>query len=426
MDSKIYILVSGRWDNDVAVVSLDAALDPANRGTPRAVVSRPRVTPDVLVSGAKVRACGLPVSIAVAPHLGRVFVVNHTGAVTPDAAARMPHGHPGTVAVLDLVEALSPVNDGGLGAIVATVPVGAGGPVGCALTPDGRHLLVTSGEGDGTEDGGHVIAAMDTGTCEIPRHHALRHKGLPSKRPSPHPRFGGFPNPNGIAVTQAHGGLVFTANGGTDDVMIAQLADVLAEKPGGDAIRIPVGCGPFGLDVSADGSLLAVANREDARTGAEGHSVTIIGVEAALDSPQDGVIAHVPVGGSSASRPMTVAFSPDGLALFVVCFRTGTLSRIDVAEVVSGGGRERPCVKLESTDGRPACPRGVHVTSDGRLVLVAGGARGESGSSQLWIFDAATLANVGHVTNVGNESYLLTSVAISPTLAEAKGVYLSP
>jgi hypothetical protein len=47
-------IISGRWDNNVAVVSLKRALDRSNRGTPRAIVRRPRVTPDIDEDGARV------------------------------------------------------------------------------------------------------------------------------------------------------------------------------------------------------------------------------------------------------------------------------------------------------------------------------------------------------------------------------------
>ena len=45
--SGTLILASGRWDNNIAVIDVDAALKPANDATDRAVLSRPRVTPDV-------------------------------------------------------------------------------------------------------------------------------------------------------------------------------------------------------------------------------------------------------------------------------------------------------------------------------------------------------------------------------------------
>jgi len=43
--SKDYLMASGRWDNMVIVIDVDKALDPANDGTPNAVINRLRVTP---------------------------------------------------------------------------------------------------------------------------------------------------------------------------------------------------------------------------------------------------------------------------------------------------------------------------------------------------------------------------------------------
>ena len=42
-----FFLVSGRWDNTVIVIDLKKAIDPANDGTPNAVINRLRVTPDI-------------------------------------------------------------------------------------------------------------------------------------------------------------------------------------------------------------------------------------------------------------------------------------------------------------------------------------------------------------------------------------------
>ncbi len=44
MGSRGTLIVSGRWDNNVAIVDVEKALDPANDCTDHAVVSRPRVT----------------------------------------------------------------------------------------------------------------------------------------------------------------------------------------------------------------------------------------------------------------------------------------------------------------------------------------------------------------------------------------------
>src|SRR5688572_17690287 len=154
-----HVLVSGRWDPWLAVVDLALALDPSFRDTDRAVIGRARVTPDVVAKdGIRIPGCGLPVSVAVSERRRRVFVVNHAGCALPEATGAMPHGHPGAVAVLDLDALLEGKPDQ---ALLALIPTETAGPVGCVLTEDEDLLLVTSAEGHGAEDGGHLITTLD-------------------------------------------------------------------------------------------------------------------------------------------------------------------------------------------------------------------------------------------------------------------------
>lgn len=391
-----HLLVCGRWDPWLSVVSFEAALDPSNRGTDRAVVNRLRVTPDVPGAGGLPEpACGLPVSVAVAPAAGRLFVVNHAGSASSADTSRMPHGHAGSVAMLDLDAVLDRSNSGTLNAVSGIVATGTHGPVGCSLTPDGAHLLVAAGEGAGTEDGGRAITVIGVADGAVLHNYPLAAVSAPSAHPSPHAEFGRYPNPAGIAVTAAHGGLVFTGNGGSDDVSVLRLPAVLAGEPGAEIGRVPVRHGPFGIAISPDGRLLAVANRESARTGAEGDSISLVDIARAAEDPPRAVVADVPVG----VRPMTCAFAPDG-TLFAVSYRSGIVSRIDTTRF-----REVRRAVLETPDGSLACPRGVCMIGD--HVAVSGGAKGGPGSSLLWLLDASTLETRGLVRRVGNEAYLV-------------------
>lgn len=45
------LIVSGRWDDNVAIVDIAQALLPENDGTPNAILSRPRATPDLDLDG---------------------------------------------------------------------------------------------------------------------------------------------------------------------------------------------------------------------------------------------------------------------------------------------------------------------------------------------------------------------------------------
>ena len=65
-----YLLVSGRWDNTVVVIDFARAVDPANDGTPNAIVNRVRVTPDIDAKGSGAKdtpASGQPVNVVLSP-----------------------------------------------------------------------------------------------------------------------------------------------------------------------------------------------------------------------------------------------------------------------------------------------------------------------------------------------------------------------
>ncbi len=363
----LFVLVSGRWDNTVVVIDLAKALDPANDRTPSAVINRVRVTPDIDTKGtgaADTPASGQPVNVVI-PAEGRLaYVVNHSGVATSAAATAFQHGHAGTITVLDLVKVLDPANNGTTNAVVAVVPTGGFGPVGLALTPDRRFALVTNSEGDGDEEGGRTVSVIDLASRAVVRQvtQAYGKPGFacpptPIPHAGPHASFGCFPDANGIGISLRRGGYAFTANGGTDDVSVIDLGRALAGDPGAEIARIPVAVGPWGLAVSPDGGLVVVANRESARTGTEGNTISIIDVERAIAGARDAEVARVLVGTNNpatATRTFGVAFTPDG-----------------------------------------------------RYAVITGAARGASGSRVVWVLDLASRKIVGRVTGVGNEAYLL-------------------
>jgi hypothetical protein len=229
-----HILVSGRWDNVVSVVDLRRALDPTSDGTPHAIINRIRVTPDVDADGDGIPdtvASGQPVNVVI-PKAGRfAYVVNHSGRATPAAAAAFQHGHPGVVTVVDLAAALDPASNNTTKAIADLIATGLAGPVGAAMTPDEKYLLVSCAEAAECEDGGAEITVIDVATRKVVRQIPMAVKKnngaapVPSRHPGPHPTYGNFPDPNGVAVG---GGYIFTANGGTDDVSVIDLGRALA------------------------------------------------------------------------------------------------------------------------------------------------------------------------------------------------------
>jgi YVTN family beta-propeller protein len=415
------LLVSGRWDNTVLVIDLDKAMIAANDGTPNAIVNRVRVTPDIDAKGsgtADTPASGQPVNVVLSPDRKFAYVVNHSGSVTPDAAQKFQHGHAGTVTILNVEKTLDAANAGTLKAVEAIVPTDGFGPVGLAVTPDGKYAFVSNSEGDQLEDGGRTISIIDLGTRKVARQvtQAWGKPGFacppnPIPHDGPHMSFGCFTDSNAVLISPKRGGLVFTANGGTDDVSVIDVAKALAGDPGAEIARIPVQTGPWGMALSPDGSLVAVANRESARTGVEGNSVSILDVEKSAAGAKDAEAARVLVGSNNPSaqtRPFSVAFTPDGSRLLVSNFRSNNLSIVDVKKALAGElGAEVVRIPLATPSGAPSRPRGIVVTPDGKYAAITGAARGQPASGVLWVLDLATNKVVGRVTGVGNETYLL-------------------
>ncbi|HET7096153.1 MAG TPA: hypothetical protein VFJ68_02095 [Casimicrobiaceae bacterium] len=422
-----YLLVSGRWDNTIVVIDVEKAMDPANDGTPNAIVNRVRVTPDIDAKGSGAKdtpASGQPVNVVLSPDNRYAYIVNHSGAATPAAADGFQHGHAGTVTVLNVAKALDPANSMTLNAVDAIIPTGNFGPVGLAVTPDGRHALVSGSEGDGDEDGGRVITVID-----LPARKVLHHVELAYGKPGfpcppqkiahagPHKDFGCFTDANAVVMSSRHGGVVFTANGGTDDVSVLDVKRAVAGAAGAETARIPVAVGPWGLAMSPDGGLVAVANREDARTGVEGNTVSLIDVDKAVSGAKGAEVARLLVGTNNPvvqSRPFGVAFSPDGKLLLASNFRANNVSFIDVAKALAGeSGAEVARLALATPSGAPSRPRGIVFTPDGKHAAITGAPRGAPGSGVLWIVDVASRKAVGRVTGVGNETYLLALVPAS-------------
>jgi DNA-binding beta-propeller fold protein YncE len=415
-----HFLVSGRWDDNLAVIDIAAALAPENDRTPNAIVSRPRVTPDVDANGdgePDAPASGQPVNLVV-DRAGRfAYVVNHSGAATPKAAGAYQHGHPGLITVVDVARALDPAHSGTLGAIEGFIATGRTGPVGCALTPDGGALLVSCAEAAESEDGGDEITVIDVATREIVRRIMLRetagHPATgPSRHDNPHPSYGRYPNPNGVAISPARGGLIFSGNGGTDDVSVIDLQAALAGDPRAEIARIAVEAGPFGLAVSPDGALLAVASRESMREAREGKTISLIDAARAAEGDAAEIV-RVRVGAddpAEQTRPFAVAFTRDGKYVIATCFRSNTISLVNVADAIAGRTSEVLRLQPTTPNGGPARPRGIALSPDGGLACVTGGAKTGPGSSLAWLLDLSRGVICATVTSVGNESYLLDAV----------------
>jgi DNA-binding beta-propeller fold protein YncE len=165
------------------------------------------------------------------------------------------------------------------------------------------------------------------------------------------------------------------------------------------------------MALSPDGTLVATANRESARTGIEGNSISILDVEKSAAGAKDAELARVLVGSNNPSaqtRPFALAFTPDGSRLLVSNFRSNNLSIVDVKRAIAGElGAEIARIPLSTPSGGPSRPRGIAITPDGRYAAITGAARGQPGSGVVWMLDLASNRVAGRVTGVGNETYLL-------------------
>lgn len=449
-----FALVAGRRDPRVVIIDIEKALDPANNGTANAVVARVRVTPDIDTDGngsPDSPASGLPSNVVVAPDGRTAFAVNHAGNATPAATNDFQHGHLGTVAVIDIRAALDPANNNTTNAVRALIPNGGWGPVGLGLSRDGKFALVANSESDGKEDGAREVSVIDLRKGEAIHQvmlalgdggHVAQEPGRscaalaadPSLRAKalPHPNFGCFPASNGLGVVRHHGSFAFTANGGTNDVSVIDVDRAIEGHPGAEVARIPVELGPWGLAVSPNGQLVAVTNRESAEVALEGNTISIIDVKRAIEGKPGAEVARVRVGTDDPAvetRPFGLTFTPDGRHIVVPNFRSNNVSVVNVREalangITGGAAAEVARIPLVKPDGRPARPRGVGVTPDGRYALVSGGlpvaglplggygafceeATAAINCGALWVIDLRTNTVVATVTGVGNEPYMV-------------------
>ena len=255
-----YILATGRRLPYLYVVSLDAALDPANDRTSKAIVGRSKVATEALDG----RLLGDPANLVVSEDGRTVYVVNHHGAI--DNAGFRQHGGRGQIAVLDVDDLLAPRNDGTANALRRHMDSGGFGALGIVLLPE--MLVIANAENHLTEDGGNRITFVDRrtgslrGTVEL----ALGSPGFPcSDYPVPYvppygpprnlavrapdPGWGCFPDPNGLALGRATDGsaYVFSANGGTNDVSVIDLGRALRGDTRAEIGRIPMQVGPWGI-----------------------------------------------------------------------------------------------------------------------------------------------------------------------------------
>lgn len=416
--ARDYFLASGRWDNVVLVIDLEKAMDPANDGTPGAVVNRLRVTPDIEVDGKTQIASGQPIIVTIAPDHKRAYISNHSGATPAALAQEFQHGHAGSVTVVDLTKALDPAANETLHAVEGWIASEGFGATGFALLPDGKHGALAHAEAEGIEDGGHHINIVDLAAGKVIHkvEQAVGADGCPPDelpKSAPDERFGCYPDSNGVTASPLGGpqGLIFTANGGTNDVSVIDIAKALAREAGAEIGRVPVEAGGFGITTSPDGTLVAQASRENPKDGKEANTISIIDVVKAGQDPATSEVARIRVGTddpAEPSRPFVAAFTPDGARIVTTNFRTNNIDIIDVQKALAGEDATVARIPLSTGSDDPSRPRGIAITPDSRFAAITGAPpKNGHNSSMVWIVDLETHEVKGRVTEIGSESYMI-------------------
>ena len=426
-----YILATGRRLPYLYVVSLDAALDPANNGTSKAIVGRSKVATEALDG----RLLGDPANLVVSEDGRTVYVVNHHGAV--DNAEFRQHGGRGQIAVLDVDDLLVAKNYGTANALRRQMDSGGFGALGVVLLPE--VLVIANAENHLTEDGGNRITIVDrrTGSFRGMVELALGSPGSPCPHyPVPYvapygpprtvavrgsdPSFGCFPNPNGLALGRASDGraYVFSANGGTNDVSVIDLDRALRGDPKAEIGRIPTQVGPWGITATRDGRHVIVANGGSQRDGSAGNTLSLIDVDRArAGAGAQAEVARILVGTddpSEQTHPLIPTVTPDGRDVVVPNVRVNNVSIVNLQRALAGDrDAEVARIPLARPDGQPVRPKGSAITSDGRYAVISGGPSSPPFSQELghlYVIDLRSRRVVATVTGVGHEPYALAVV----------------
>lgn len=430
-----YILAAGRRLPYLYVVSLDAALDPANDGTSKAIVGRSKVATEALDG----RVLGDPANLVVSEDGRTVYVVNHHGAI--DNAGFRQHGGRGQIAVLDVDDLLAPRNDGTANALRRHMDSGGFGALGIVLLPE--MLVIANAENHLTEDGGNRITFVDRrtgslrGTVEL----ALGSPGFPCPDypvpyvppygpprnlavRAPDPGWGCFPDPNGLALGRATDGsaYIFSANGGTNDVSVIDLGRALRGDPRAEIGRVPTQVGPWGITATPDRRHIIVANGGSQRDGSAGNTISVIDVDRASQGfgAQGGghaEVARVLVGTddpSEQTHPLIPTVTPDGREVIVPNVRADNVSIVNIELALAGDpDAEVARIPLVRPDGRPVRPKGSAITPDGRYAVISAGPSLPPFSQELghlYVIDLRSRRLVATVTGVGHEPYGLAVV----------------
>ena len=429
IDSETYILATGRRLPYLYAISLADAIEPANNNTSNAIISRNKVALDRLDG----QLLGDPANLIVSEDENTIYVVNHHGSI--DNQEFRQHGGRGQIAVLNVEAALNPFNDKTHNAFQRHFDSGGFGAIGVALLPD--MLIISNAENNLTEDGGNRVTFVDRQTgslrsvielalgspgfeCDYPVPYSAPY-GPPHNLPilSPDPGWGCFPDPNGLALGRTSDGssYIFTANGGTDDVSVIDLARALQGDVGVEINRIKIDFAPWGMTATPNGRYIIVASGRSQKNNSVGNTIYIIDVDRAAAGADDAVAAKVLVGTDNPEEPtlpLIPSVTPDGQEVILPNLLANNVSIVNIELALAGDpSSEVARIPLLRSDREPARPRGSAVTPDGRYAVISGGPSTQPFSREIghvYVIDLGSHNVTGTVTGVGNDPYGVATV----------------
>jgi len=210
---------------------------------------------------------------------------------------------------------------------------------------------------------------------------------------------------------------VFTANGGTNDVSVIDLTRALKGDRSAEIGRVPNQRAAWGMTATPDQRHIVVASGGSQKDNWVGNTISFIEVDKAVAEPDSAEVARVRVGTDNPdepSYPLILSVTPNGQEVIVPNLLTNNVSIVDVELALAGDpNSEVARIPLTRADGRPAYPKGSTVTPDGRYALISGGPRVEpfsTATGYIYVIDLDSRALVATVTGVGNDPYGLATV----------------
>ncbi len=231
-----------------------------------------------------------------------VTLDNRVAFVTDEEADRLE--------VIDFGDSLATDSPNGrLAASVRLPPA----PVGCALSVDGRHVLVTSQHGE--DEGAGMLSVLDVAAAIADPKQAVLAQVPAGVRPVR------------VAVAPS-GGTVWVTARGSNSVLGFDLSALLGGSPAKRPVAVPVGPAPVGLTLARNGALLAVANSNRFRGGKRPQTLSLIDTEAAL-AGRPAVLGTIPAG----VFPRELATLPDDETILATNFTSRTLETVSLGAV---------------------------------------------------------------------------------------------